>query len=93
MDLSVRIERKSLMSGVVPVERCAKLVSIMVGFKSVEYNIKEKEVLFTMEAPANFSLSLVANMTDTMCLFLNGHDVSNELHDISLQKDKPVRNI
>ena len=78
------------MSGIVPVERCAKLVSIMSELKTL-YCITEKGVLFTMEPPANFSLSKVDNLTDAMRFFLDGHDIKEELRKMITSRDKPIR--
>lgn len=93
MKVCVKIERKSLMSDVVPVERCMSLVSIMNIFKNMKYNVTESDILFTMEVPANFSLSLVDNLAETMRLFLDGNDTKEDLRRIITHRDKPIRKI
>lgn len=90
MEIKIIIEQKSLMSGIVPFERCVKLVSIMRGLRT-QYCITEKGVLFTLKTPANFSLSKVDNLTDAMQFFLDGHDNEEDLRGMITSRDKPVR--
>lgn len=62
-------------------------------YLKAQYCIIEDGVLFTMEPPANFSFSIVDNMTDAMRFYLDGHEVGKDLREMSTRTDKPIRTI